>query len=128
MIELIGLVLFVPAVLLLVLGEGSLEHRVLYLLLGFVMLMAATGNAIIYAAIPSYQITAPVLTANTLYANLNYTSISLYATGNAITAYIGNTISLHPAASGSSIYISIPHGFYYKLNYTSANIIEVDKR
>ena len=127
MILLLSIVLFVAAGLLLILGtgKGTLEHRVLYLLLGFVMLIAATGNAVIYAGLSSYQVQQAAIVSNTLYANLNYTSIGLYATGNGITAYLGNASTQHLAAAGSSLYLQIPHNVYYKLNFTTANIIEI---
>lgn len=127
MILLLSLVLFVAAGLLLILGvcKGTLEHRILYLLLGFVMLIAATGNAVIYAGLASYQVQQATIVSNTLYANLNYTSIGLYATGTSITAYLGNAITQHLVAAGSSIYLQIPHNAYYKLNFTTGNIIEI---
>lgn len=127
MILLLSIVLFVAAGLLLILGAGTttLEHRILYLLLGFVMLIAATGNAVIYAGLSSYQVQQPAIVSNTLYANLNYTSIGLYATGNGITAYLGNASTQHLVAVSSSIYLQIPHNAYYKLNFTTANIIEI---
>ena len=125
MILLLSLVLFFAAAFLLILGSGTLEHRILYLLLGFVMLLAATGSAVIYAGLSPYQVQQPTLASNTLYHNLNYTSIDLYATGTGISAYIGNASTQTLAASGTSVYVQVPHDAYFKLTFTTANVVEV---
>lgn len=125
MIFLLSIVLFFVAAFLLILGFGTTEHRILYLLTGFLMIMAATGNVLVYTSIPSYQIHQASIVGNTLYQNLNYTLISVYATGNTITASLGNATSLDLVASGNSIYFQVPHDVYFKLNFTTADIIEV---
>ena len=121
----LSLVMFFASAFLLILGAGTLEHRILYLLLGFVMLLAATGNAVIYAGIGSSQVQQAALISNTLYHNLNYTSIDLYATGTGISAYLGNASTQSLAATGTSVYLQVPHDAYFKLEFTSANVIEV---
>ena len=127
MILLLTLPLFVVAAIFIALSfDDKIIYHILYLLSGIVVLVAALGVVAAYLNYSPTQIQTPVVATNTIYQNSNYSSIQLYATGNNIFAYLSNNSStLQEVAEGNSIALKIPEAWYFKLNYTAANVIEV---
>lgn len=140
MIILLSIVLFFCAgYLLLMARPGPLEHELLYMLAAFVMLIAATGNAMNWDMAPAANINYTALTTNTLYQNTNASSLMLYITSQgAYKAWLGfNTTMMFLAINqtqttgplvvdgNQTSTLVVPEGFYYKMNYTTANVLEV---
>ncbi|MEM0106876.1 MAG: hypothetical protein QXS03_01445 [Candidatus Micrarchaeaceae archaeon] len=130
MIEILVLSLLASAFVLVSLGyRTSVVRYVLYLFSALLLLVAALGISISLIPSAGPALSSVSLSPNTLYQNANYSTLTLYALGNSITAYLGaNATSLYPIAEGSSLSFSVPHGFWFKLNYTTANVIEVYER
>lgn len=129
MIILLILVLFFVSALLIVFSfKQNLINHILYLLAGLLTLIAALGVAAGYINYSGSQIMPANIVSNTIYQNNNSSMLTIYITGNSISAWLGpNNTNLYYIATGNSM-ITVPQEFYYKINYTSANIIEVSKK
>ncbi|MEM3415706.1 MAG: hypothetical protein QW575_09060 [Thermoproteota archaeon] len=130
MIEILLITLFASAFILASLGyRTSVVRYMLYLFAALLLLVATLGISLSFIPVAGSAVNSIVLSSNTLYQNANYSTLTLYAVGSSITAYLGaNNTSLYPVASGNSLSFSVPHGFWYKLNFTTANVIEVYER
>ncbi|MEM3661558.1 MAG: hypothetical protein QXU98_12875 [Candidatus Parvarchaeota archaeon] len=130
MIEILLITLFASAFILASLGyRTSVVRYMLYLFAALLLLVAVLGISLSFIPVAGPAINSIILASNTLYQNANYSTLTLYAVGNNIIAYLGaNNTNLYLIAGGSSVSFSVPHGFWYKLNFTTANIIEVYTR
>ena len=122
------LVPFVVAALLIALSSTrKLPNHILYLMAGMLVLIAGLGMAEGYLNYSSPQILSANIISNTIYQNTNYSMMTLYATGNNIAVWLGNSsTSMFSVGEGSSVSVQVPHLWYFKLNFSSANTIEVN--
>jgi hypothetical protein len=114
-------------------------RQFLYEWLGICFCLLMVGATIIYyQSFYGTVVSTTSPTANTIYLNNNYTSITIYATTNSVVrAWVGNTTSTllmvinntPTSVTGVSITdlpgsvtstLVVPQGDYYKFNYTSA--------
>jgi hypothetical protein len=116
----------------------QLEHEILYMMSGFVILMAATGNALAYSGIANTTVVQVFPATDTIYLN-NGTGMTLYVTSTAaVKGWVGNTMSSMVLVMNSTpvggvsiipgnktMTLDIPNGLYYKFNYSTARFVEV---